>query len=72
MSRKENGYDNAPWVIFFRSITLESAQYQPGSTLEQVISLSAEFIDKFYNPEHLGSVLDHVSKTEYDQSYTKP
>jgi len=72
MSRKGNCYDNAPMESFFRSLKVEYAQYEPCSTVEQVTRLTAEYIDRFYNPERLHSALNYVSPIEYEKSQTKP
>ena len=67
MSRKGNGYDNAPMESFFKSFKVEEVYHEKYESHEQAVRAANDYIERFYNPKRLHSALSYVSPNEFEQ-----
>jgi putative transposase len=51
VSRKGNGYDNAPAASFFGTLKTESVHHRGSQTRAEAAREIAEYVDLFYNRE---------------------
>lgn len=67
MSRKGNGYDNAPVESFFSSLKNELVRHRQFQNQAEAQVAIAEYIERFYNRERLHQALGYRSLEEFEQ-----
>ena len=70
MSRRADGWDNAPMESFFASLKKELVHDADFATRLEARGAIFEYIEVFYNNQRRHSSLGYVSPAEYDQSCT--
>ena len=65
MSRKGNGYDNAPMESFWGTLKCELVHHHRYATREGAIKKITEYIEVFYNRERRQVRLNYLSLAVY-------
>lgn len=71
MSRKANGWDNAPAESFFHTLKTELIYQRRFATREQAQQEIFEYIEVFYNRQRKHSTLGYRTPIEFEQQYRK-
>jgi transposase InsO family protein len=71
MSRKSNGYDNAPIESFWGSLKNEMVHHQRFETRAQAESAIREYIEVFYNRQRRHSRIAYMAPAVFAQSFTR-
>ncbi len=66
MSRKANGWDNAPMESFFATLKKELVHHEDYATREQAKASIFESIEAFYNRQRRHSTLGYLSPADYE------
>jgi putative transposase len=67
MSRKACCYDNAAMESFFATLKTECLQNRTPKNREHAHAMLFDYIETFYNPKRLHSVLDYLSPLEFEK-----
>jgi len=67
MSRKGNGYDNAPVESFFSSLKNELVHHRQFQNQAEAQTAIVEYIERFYNRQRLHQALGYRSPEEFEQ-----
>ncbi len=67
MSRKGNGYDNAPMESFFSSLKNELVRHRQFQNQTEARQAVVEYIEKFYNRQRLHQALGYRSPEEFEK-----
>jgi transposase InsO family protein len=66
MSRKGDCWDNAVAESFFATIKAELIEHEVYATHDAAVASTAEYIERFYNPQRRHSHLGHISPIEFE------
>ena len=69
MSRRGNGWDNAPMESFFASLKKELVHDEDYATRTEAKASIVEYIEVFYNRVRRHSALGYVAPAEYERTY---
>ena len=69
MSRKGNGYDNAPMESFWGTLKQELVHHRRYRTRQEAIHDITEYIEIFYNRQRRQARLSFLSPAAYEQRY---
>jgi transposase InsO family protein len=69
MSRRGNGWDNAPMESFFASLKKELVHHEDDATREQARASIFEYIEAFYNRVRRHSALGYVAPDQYERAH---
>lgn len=71
MSRKGNGYDNAPSESFWGPRKTELVHHRRSETRAEAAREIAEYIDLFYNRQRRPARLGYLSPAAYTQQFRR-
>lgn len=69
MSRRGNGYDNAPIERFWGTLKTELVHPRRFQTRQQAINQITEYIELFYNRQRLQARLGYLSPAAFEQRF---
>lgn len=64
-------YDNAPMESFWGSMQIELRNRKRWRTNLELAIATADYIDRFYNPERRHSALGYLTPNEFDDLYSR-